>query len=400
MWRVESLQPTSTIGDLKQDVEQNHGVPTSEQSIHMDRSCKDKPLASSNTLRSLKLRHGSMLYIAFDTAKVNVLEQSTKRVIAEDGSLVAATSSDSSDRNAVRPGLMSLRSRKLHWTMDELMQIEAGYTFKIQRQDKAICQGVSLDRDMCNDFQQYVRQLGFTQTRRCAWLYGRYVEKLEQSKVDEEAGPAVDSFGKKLKVRVRAKGYGGQTSVQVQVDCSYEPPQRCTGDTMELLEDPHEDLVNSVATSLGLEKVGFMFSHPGPREEGHHFSANEIIMCAENQLLAGDEAMQSPFITVKVTLNENNESDFQAYQMSKQCLELVAEGALLYDTNEPRGCLIHDTFSCLVEAKEVSRVDNDYFLALVPIMDHQGKALLNTTKCPVESVLFSSFFLRELLFFF
>jgi hypothetical protein len=100
------------------------------------------------------------------------------------------------DRSAVRPGLMSLRSRKLHWTMDEFMQIEAGYTYKIQAQDKGICQGVSLDRDMCNDFQQYVRRIGFAKTRRCAWLYGRYVEKLEKSKVDEQAGPAVDSFGR------------------------------------------------------------------------------------------------------------------------------------------------------------------------------------------------------------
>jgi nuclear protein localization family protein 4 len=279
------------------------------------------------------------------------------------------------DRNAVRPGLMSLRSRKLHWTMDELMQIEAGYTFKIQRQPKAICQGVSLDRTMCNDFQQYVRQIGFGKTRRCAWLYGRYVEHLEKSKVDEETGPAVDSFGRPLKVRVRPAGYGGQKTTQVQVDCSYEPPQRCTTETMELLDDPNEELVQSVATSLGLIRVGFMYSHPGPREDGHHFSANEVIMCAENQLLAGDEDMQSPFVTVKVTLNENNESDFQAYQLSRQCLELVAEGALLYDPAEPRGCLIHDTFSCLVEAKEVSRVDNDYFLANVPIMDHSAPFL-------------------------
>ena len=274
------------------------------------------------------------------------------------------------DRNAVRPGLMSLRSRKLHWTMDELMQIEAGYTFKIQRQEKAVCEGVSLDRELCRDFQQYVRQIGFQKTRRCAWLYGKYVEKLAKSKVDEQAGPAVDSFGRPLKVRVRMPGAGGQTTTQVHVDCSYEPPQRCTADTIELLEDPHEDLVNKVAENLGLTRVGFMFSHPGPREEGFHFAANEVILCAENQLLAGDDKMQSPFVTVKVSLDENDMADFQAYQMSKQCLELVAEGALIHDPAEPRGCLVHDTFSCLVAAKEVSRVDNDYFLANVPIMDH------------------------------
>jgi hypothetical protein len=74
-------------------------------------------------------------------------------------------------------------------------------------------------------------------------------------------------------------------------------------------------------------------------------------MAAENQLLAGDEKMQSPFVTVKVTLNEENNSDFQACQMSRQCLELVAEGALLNDPQEPRACLVHDTFSCLVQGE-------------------------------------------------
>ena len=96
MWRAESLTPSSTIGDLKQHIETNHGVPVDSQTIHQDRGCKDKPLSSSNTLKKLKLRHGSMLYIAFDTTKVNVLEQSTKRVISEDGSLVAVSVSSPS----------------------------------------------------------------------------------------------------------------------------------------------------------------------------------------------------------------------------------------------------------------------------------------------------------------
>jgi len=84
---------------------------------------------------------------------------------------------------------------------------------------------------------------------------------------------------RKLKVRVRAKGFGDQTTTQVQVDCSYEPPQRCTATTIELLDDPHEDLVNSVAQSLGLERVGFMFSHPGPRERGYVSLVGIFVVC-------------------------------------------------------------------------------------------------------------------------
>ena len=91
MWRVESLQPSSTIADLKRHIESKHGVPINEQNIHQDRGCKDKPISDKNTMKGLKCRHGSMLYISFDTEKVNVLGQSTKRVIAEDGSLVAVS---------------------------------------------------------------------------------------------------------------------------------------------------------------------------------------------------------------------------------------------------------------------------------------------------------------------
>ena len=63
---------------------------------------------------------------------------------------------------------------------------------------------------------------------------------------------ATDSFGRTLKVIVSNAREG--TTTQVQVDCSYEPPQRCTMDTMELLEDPNEELVASVASSKFQQK--------------------------------------------------------------------------------------------------------------------------------------------------
>ena len=91
-----------------------------------------------------------------------------------------------------------------------------------------------------------------------------------------------------------------------------------------------------------------MFSHPGPREEGHHFTANEVILCAENQLLAGDIrcSLLSPSHPRRQQV-----ADFRPTR-GPSSLELVAEGALIHDP-EP-GCLVHDTFSCLVAAKEVT----------------------------------------------
>ena len=145
----------------------------------------------------MKLKHGDILYIKFNTeqATTSVLAKAApiaRKSIAEDGSIVSK-STTTAETNAVRPGLMSLRSRKLHWTMDELMQLEANYTFKIQRQKKAVCAGVSLDTSLCQDFQNFCHQLQFKQYRE-AWLYGKYVKMLKDSKLKlEDEKPAYDS---------------------------------------------------------------------------------------------------------------------------------------------------------------------------------------------------------------
>ena len=90
------------------------------------------------------------------------------------------------------------------------------------------------------------------------------------------------------------------------------------------------------------------------------FIVMKFLLSAENQLLAGDEKMESPFITVKCFKNEENNVEFEAYQMSKQCLEMVAEEVLQCDMSKPSMCGVSDTFSVLVEQKEVGYVDNDF----------------------------------------
>merc|ERR1711871_60234 len=202
---------------------------------------------------------------------------------------------------------MSLRSKKLHWTMDELQDLESQYTYKIKGGQKPVCSGVSLDTSLCRDFQAYVRQFDFKRCH-CGWLYGRYVSKLAASKAKKK-GPSVDSFGRKLKVQAAEDEAEQKKLLEVQVECIYEPPQTCTGTSIDIVHnDPNEDHVGRVAKFLGLEKVGFIYAHPGPREEGVHLASNEVILCAENQLLAGDEKMESPFVTVKVTVDEKGAS--------------------------------------------------------------------------------------------
>ena len=129
--------------------------------------------------------------------------------------------------------------------------------------------------------------------------------------------------------------YGSYTETnEVKVEVIYEPPQECTHEGFELLEDeraekvqvsathppthpliptvsihppthPPTYLPQALAEALNLKKVGWIFAHP-PREEGFVFSGQEVMQAAMEQLEAAEGVKETPFVTVRVTLAEEN----------------------------------------------------------------------------------------------
>jgi hypothetical protein len=69
----------------------------------------------------------------------------------------------------------------------------------------------------------------------------------------------------------------------------------------------------------------------------------------------------------QVSCDEQGMAVFDAFQLSPQCLEMVAEGALLPLPGKPNYCAVHETFTAMVEAKPAKAIDTDFFLANVPI---------------------------------
>jgi nuclear protein localization family protein 4 len=98
-------------------------------------------------------------------------------------------------------------------------------------------------------------------------------------------------------------------------------------------------------------------------------SAAEVIMAAELQLEASGGIEETPFVTVKVTVGDDGNASVEAFQVSKQCMEMVAEEALEVGT-DPRFCVVNDTFSAIQEGKESKTVENNFFLTVVPIVQH------------------------------
>ena len=166
--------------------------------------------------------------------------------------------------------------------------------------------------------------------------------------------------------------------IQVSVECIYEPPQLTSAEGFELLEDSREDIVEKLADLLGLKKVGWIFAHP-PREEGYQFSSAEVglqftstergackqltcagvskqvLMAADLQLVAGQGAAETAFVTVKASVNASGNAHFEAFQVSVQCMEMVAEGAL-HIADNPGSSRVDDSFTAIVEAKPTKEV--------------------------------------------
>lgn len=373
VWRVDGLEATSTVDDILKGIASTRPHVVYEQPLSSDPACKDH-LDESSTLDALRLRHGSMIHCRVDPstcADISAAIATTqdeapdaaneannpangtnmKRVIDQDGSIRLVPTSDvrsAGDDRGFRRGLMPLRDIKMAWTLNEFMAMDSQFVFKIKRQEEAICEQVSLDTPSVVDFQAYLQRFQF-QKKRFAFLYGKFVAG------EKEGDPR-----------------------KVHVEAIYEPPQQPDSEAaegFEQLEDPMEETVEQIAQMCGLRRVGWIFGHP-PREKGFVLSAAEVIMTAEFQLEAAEGVEETPFVTVKVTTGEDGNVSVEAFQVSQQCMAMVAEEALEIGPN-PGFCKVNDTFTAVQEGKESKTVENNFLLTVVPIVQHTSETFVS-----------------------
>jgi len=156
-----------------------------------------------------------------------------------------------------------------------------------------------------------------------------------------------------------------------------------------------EETVEQIAEMLGLTKVGWIFAHPPGREEDttnededrlsveephkpYVLSNAEIIMAAELQLEAAEGIHETPFVTVKVTKGNDGHTTVEAFQVSQQCMEMAAEEALeIGPHTQPNVITINEKFSAIQEGKESKEIDNNFFITVVPIIQHTSDVFLS-----------------------
>lgn len=260
-------------------------------------------------ISSLNISHGSIIYLAYEGERAVI------------GPTVKAAPAGSFGKKM---------------TMDDLIAKQ----MRVSRQENPHCEMVSFDRDTANVFQSYVNVTMAFGVKRGGLMYGVVTEE-----------------GK------------------VEVDFIYEPPQEGSEEGLVLLRDPDEEkIVDAIALGLGMRRVGFIFTQAiSQNKHDYTLSSREVLQAAELQ--GESELKEWVTAVVKLKVNENGGADvhFEAFQMSDTCIKLLKEGWFdtdIKDDSDPK--LSKMKKDVVVGVKDTKEIDNDFFLVVVKISDHQG----------------------------
>ncbi|KAH9253899.1 hypothetical protein BASA81_008023 [Batrachochytrium salamandrivorans] len=378
--RIERAEPGWTLAQIKSEIRQALGLPDSSPIVLYDSPPSTASVAfadDSLTLNQAGVAHGAMLYLdhkILPPSTTSAQAPSTAKRIDLHGNLVASTRSQTGGAE-FRPGLLSLRDQKLHWTLTEMTELDDHYTFVIKGKEPNFCSQVSLDIDSAQDFQKYCQENGFGKSK-CALMFGRFVDNdyvMEQEElIKSQSTKPKQLYGQtKGKMRVMDLKTDEQDQLlarqRVEVDFLYYPEMV---NEYQIRFDG-SDMIHclALAQAMGLQCVGIIFSHA---KRDVHFHSREILMCGEACLEATNGSTDSPFVICKVCPDENGLVQMDSYQLTKTCLEMQREEALLAMTSSTTSgfCAVDPKFMVIIEAKPSEVVDCDYFIKRVPIQSH------------------------------
>ncbi|GMN38153.1 hypothetical protein TIFTF001_007382 [Ficus carica] len=240
------------------------------------------------------------------------------------------------ERTVAGPAFQPAGSFGRKMTMDDLIAKQ----MRVSRQENPHCESVSFDRDCANAFQHYVNEELAFGVKRSGFMYGT---------VSEEG--------------------------KVEVDFIYEPPQQGTEENLVLFRDPDEEkLVEAIALGLGMRKVGFIFTQTISQDKKDYTLSNrEVLQAAELHAESGLKEWVTALVKLEVNDDGSADVHFEAFQMSDMCIRLFKEGWFVTEIGEdddPK--LSKMKKDVVVGVKDTREVDNDFFLVVVKILDHQG----------------------------
>lgn len=240
------------------------------------------------------------------------------------------------ERNVRGPSFNPAGSFGRKMTMDDLIAKQ----MRVTRQENPHCESVSFDRDCADAFQQYVNETLAFAVKRGGFMYGTVLE-----------------------------------DKRVEVNFIYEPPQQGTEEVLYILRDEEEEkLVDAIAAGLGMKKVGFIFTQTiMQNKKDYTLSNREVLQAVEFHAECNMEEWVTAVVKLEVSEEGSAAIHFEAFQMSDMCVRLFKEGWFeteIAEGDDPK--LSKMKKDVVVGGKDVKEVDNDFFLVVVKILDHQG----------------------------
>lgn len=121
-WRMEGLSPQTTVGELKARVlAEHHVTPHPSQRFSLDPGGQ-RAMPEEATLEALGLRHGDLVHLAI--REEDCAAEAGKK-IAADGTIVNKSHDEVASAQGFRPGMRSLRSMKMHWTLTDFVELDS-----------------------------------------------------------------------------------------------------------------------------------------------------------------------------------------------------------------------------------------------------------------------------------
>ncbi|KAJ8748426.1 hypothetical protein K2173_003063 [Erythroxylum novogranatense] len=326
--RISVDNPNVTVSQLKTLIQNQLQIPSHNQTLSTNQNLL-LAKSPSDLLRFTDMSDPNTLISALNVGHGSII------FLAYDG-----------ERTIAGPAVTPAGSFGRKMTVDDLIAKQ----MRVSRQEIPHCESVSFDRDCANVFQHYVNETLAFAVKRGGFMYGTLSDE-----------------GK------------------VEVNFIYEPPQQGLEENLMLLRDPDEEkLVDAIASGLGMRRVGFIFTQTIMQDKKDYTLSNrEVLQAAE--LHAESELKEWVTAVVKLQVNEDGAADvhFEAFQMSDMCIRLFREGWFeteIGEDDDPK--LSQMKKDVVVGVKDVREVDNDFFLVVVKILDHEGPL---SSSFPVEN---------------
>ncbi len=164
-WRVQNVSMTDDFRCLRERLQKEHNAEFSRNGFSSDPS-GNVIFGDDLTIMEAGLKNGDMIYADVDERKVGVHEATTmKKTITKDGRIMAQEVHTSLQATGFRPGLLPLRSMKMQWTLNEFMQLDEQFVYKVKAQEQSNCTKAVVNEAPLRDFQQYLRAYDYRMIR-------------------------------------------------------------------------------------------------------------------------------------------------------------------------------------------------------------------------------------------